>query len=155
MTVRRTITTLTATALFSAALLASAALAPWDQAKVAELAKQLLVTTGALADAFYKQPVPDVGSLQTRNYEQLREDVKRIDQEARKLSGSIGEGAGRDETLPIYKDLTQHVRSARDEAKRVSSGADVVEKAGSVRAVLNQLGPYYEPDFQALQPVNP
>jgi len=94
MTVRRAITTLTAIALFSAALVASAALAPWDQAKVAELAKQLLDTTGALADTFYKQPVPDVGSLQSRNYEQLRDDVKRIDQEARKLSSSIAKGAG-------------------------------------------------------------
>ena len=101
MTVRRAIATLTATALFSAALLARAALAPWDQAKVAELAKQLLDTTRALADTFYEQPVRDVGSLQSRNYEQLRDDVKRIDQAARKLSSSIAEGAGRDETLPI------------------------------------------------------
>ena len=48
--------------------------------------------------------------------------------------------------------LMQLARSARDEAARVFVAHDVGDRAGAVRRVLNQLGPYYDPDFPTLAP---
>jgi hypothetical protein len=44
------------------------------------------------------------------------------------------------------------VRIARDDAARSFNTEDVGQRAAAVRGVLNQLGPYYDPDFQALPP---
>jgi hypothetical protein len=131
---------------------ARAELAAWDQAKVAALAKQLTPATDALYDAFYKQPPATVGSGQARAYQRLKQDVRRIRTEARELDGALAKGEGQEATLPMYENLMQVVRDARDDARQVFTTADVAERASAVRALLNQLGPYYDPDFQAYQP---
>jgi hypothetical protein len=46
----------------------------------------------------------------------------------------------------------QLVRIARDDAAKTFNTQDVGKRAAAVRGVLNQLGPYYDPDFQALAP---
>jgi hypothetical protein len=131
---------------------ARAELAAWDQAKVTALAKDLETTSVALYDTFYKQPTPTVGSGQSRAYQRLKQEVRRIRSEARELGGALGKGEGQEATAPIYENLMQVVRDAREDARQVFTGADVADKASAVRSVLNQLGPYYDPDFQALQP---
>ena len=47
----------------------------------------------------------------------------------------------------------QTVNVAREEAKGLFTTNDVAEKAGAARAVLDQLGPYYDPDFKQLEKV--
>jgi hypothetical protein len=132
---------------------ARAELAAWDQAKVGALAKELEATTSALYDTFVKQPTPGLGSMQSRTYYRLKQEVRRIRSEARELAGSLEKGEGHEQTQPIYESLMQLVREARDDARQVFTTRDVEERAAAVRAVLNQLGPYYDPDFQTLQPV--
>jgi hypothetical protein len=72
--------------------------------------------------------------------------------EARELAASLEKGEGREQTLSIYDHLMQLVRIARDDAAKVFNTQDVAERAAAVRGVLNQLGPYYDPDFQVLAP---
>jgi len=61
--------------------------------------------------------------------------------------------AGHRDTVWIYEVLTSYARSARSEARTVFITKDVGERAAAVRRVLNQLGPYYDPDFQTLAPL--
>jgi hypothetical protein len=131
---------------------ARADLTPWDQQKVTALADQLVSATNALYNTFYKQPVPTLGSAQSRGYQRLKQDVKRIKSEARQLAGDLRKGKGREATTRGFQDLMVSVRDAREEARSVFTGADVAEKAAAARAVLEQLGPYYDPNFELPQP---
>lgn len=131
---------------------ARAELTAWDQTKVSALAKQLVDATKSLYNTFYKQPVPTAGSGQTRAYQRLKQNVRRLQSEARELAGALEKGDGQEETLPLYEHLMVTVRDAREEARQVFTTADVTDKAAVVRNILNQLGPYYDPDFQQLQP---
>ena len=132
---------------------ARAELAPWDAAQVGAIAKQLATASEALYDAVYKQPPPMTGSGQRNDYYRLKQRVRHLQAEARELAGAVGKGATQEETLPIYEDMMEVVRDARDDARRVFTTSDVSDKATVVRGLLNQLGPYYDPEFHALQPV--
>jgi hypothetical protein len=125
---------------------ARAELTAWDQAKVTSLAKQLEERSKTLYDTFYKQPPPQLGSGHSQDYRRLKQEVRR-------LAGALAKGEGREDTLPIYEQLMETVRSARDNARRVFSTQDVQARAGEVRQVLNELSPYYDPDATPLQPL--
>ena len=127
-------------------------LAAWDQAQVTGLGKELTVATEALYDTFIKQPSPGLGSMQSQAYYRLEHLVRLLRIEARELATSLEKGGGREQTLPIYENLMQLVRSARDDAGKVFVAHDVGDRAGAVRGVLNRLGPYYDPDFPTLAP---
>ena len=131
---------------------ASGELAAWDQDRVAALAKNLATTTDALYETFTQQPQPDPGSMQSRSYHGLEHRVRVLRVEARVLVKSLEEGDGREQTVWIYDNLMSHGRSARYEARAAFVAEDVGERAAAVRAALNQLGPYYDPDFQTLAP---
>jgi hypothetical protein len=147
----RLLTSLAIAALFFAPS-ARGELAAWDQAQVTRLAKELTTATDSLYNTFIKQPPPNVGSMQTQGYHRLKQWVRLLRIEARELANSLGEGEGREQTLPIYDNLMQLTRSARDDAARVFVAQDVGERAGAVRGVPNRLGPYYDPDFPILAP---
>ena len=86
------------------------------------------------------------GVGQHRAYYRLKQNVRRLRGEARQLASSLGEGAGQDETLPVYEHMMQTVREARSDASQVFLTSDVQERASAVRGLLNQLSPYYDPD---------
>jgi hypothetical protein len=132
---------------------AGAELAPWDQGKVTGIANQLESAAQDLYDTFYKQPVPTVGSGQARSYQRLKQKIRGIRTQARQLAGDLEKGEGLEATLPAYEDVMQMVHSARDDARKVFTTKDVEEKATVVREQLNQLGPYYDPNYEALKPV--
>jgi hypothetical protein len=136
-----------------AAAPSGADLAKWDQAKVTTLAKQLADATQALNDTFYKQPPPGRGSMQSRGYQQLKQKIRATRMEAGALSASLEKGEGYEETLPSYDSMMELVRAARRDAQQVFSTADVQQKASTVRGILNELSPYYDPDAVPLQPV--
>ena len=122
----------------------------WDSEKVKTLAEQLQVATNELYDAFYKQPT--LGVAQNKVYYRLKQDTRRLRTESGQLSKALAKGAGRDETLPIWQDLMQDVRSALDHAPSVFRTKDVQQKAEAARAILDQLAPYYGPDAAATEP---
>jgi hypothetical protein len=131
---------------------ARAELAGWDQAQVTALAKELTTATDSLYDTFLKQPTPDVGSMQSNAYYRLKQFVRMLRVQASLFARSLEDGEGREQTVWIYETLMSLARSARDDAGRVFVTRDVGERAAAVRGVLNQLGPYYDPDFQRLPP---
>lgn len=131
---------------------ARAELAAWDQPKVTALGNELVQATDALYDTFRKQPPPTVGSMQASSYHRLKQFVRMLHVVSRELARSLEQGEGREETLTLYENLMQLARSARDEAGRVFIVQDVSQRAAAVRQVLNQLGPFYDPDFPPLAP---
>ena len=78
--------------------------------------------------------------------------VRMLHNESHELAGSLEKGDGREQTLTIYENLMQLTRLAREDASKVFVAQDVSQRAAAVRAVLNRLGPYYDPDFQTLSP---
>lgn len=136
-----------------AAAPAHAELQKWDAAKVTALAGQLRTATQDLYDTFYKQLPPTAGSGQNREFYRLKQVTRMLKTESRELSEHLAKGAGRDETLPIYESLMEMVRTARELGARIFATEDLKQKASTARGLLNQLGPYYDPDFQTLQPV--
>jgi hypothetical protein len=132
---------------------ARAELAKWDQAKVSDLGNQLSDAAKNLQDTFYKQPPATLGSGQSRDYQRLKQTLRRLRQEVDQLKGDLAKGAGQEETLPEYEDLMIAVRDAREIASRLFVVQDMKDAASKTRAVLNQLAPYYDPDAVPLQPV--
>lgn len=126
--------------------------AAWDQARVTVLAKELAAAVDALDESFGRQPQPEPGSTRSRSYHALDHRVRMLGVESRMLVQSLEEGEGREQTLWIYDNLLSHGRSARYEARSAALAEEVGERAGAVRAALNQLGPFYDPDFQVLAP---
>jgi hypothetical protein len=129
---------------------ARADLQPWDAEKASTLARELQTATKELYDAFYKQPKMTAGKART--YYRLQQDIRHLRSDARELAEALGRGGSRDETLPVYEDLMQTVRRAREDAPQVFTTADVQERAAVVRGLLNQLSPFYDPDAVPLQP---
>jgi hypothetical protein len=128
-------------------------LAAWDQAKVIGFAKDLARATDALHETFMQQPPPpNPGSTQSESYYRLKHRVWMLRMEARVLLKSLEEGNAREQTELTYEMLMSHARSARYEASIVFVAKDVGERAAAVRGALNQLGPYYDPDFRTLAP---
>jgi len=140
---------------FGGLLLAPSArgeLAGWDQAQVTALAKEVATATDSLYDTFLKQPTPSVRSMQSQAYCRLKQFVRLLGVEARDFASSLENSEGGEPTLPIYENLMQLARSARDDAAKVFVAHDVGDRAAVVRGVLNRLGPYYDPDFPTLTP---
>lgn len=125
---------------------AGAELAAWDQARATALARELVAATNALYDAFYKQPQPAGTPRSARDYHRLKQDLRRIQNEARGLAADLERGEGPEETLPAFEDLMVTVRWARERAQSLFTTRDVQERASAVRAILNQLAPFYDPD---------
>lgn len=148
--IRRTILALALGVLCAGFGAARADVREWDPERVKSLAEQLQVATNALYDAFYKQPIP--GVAQNKVYYRLKQDIRTLRTDTRHLSDALAHGAGRDETLPIWQDLTQAVQSAIDHAASVFTTRDVDQKARAAAAILDQLAPYYDPDAASTEP---
>jgi hypothetical protein len=131
---------------------ARAELVAWDQARVREISTELVTATDALYETFRKQAPPDIASMHANAHHELKQFVRLLRIEARELARSLEDGEGREPTLPLYRNLMQLARSARDHAARVFVTRDVGDRAAAVRRVLNELGPYYDPDFPPLVP---
>jgi len=127
-------------------------LATWDQAQVAQLTTELVTATDALHETFLKQPDPGVGSMQSNAYLRLKQWIRMLEAQSRALAESTAKGEAREETLAMYDNVMQLARSAREDAGKAFISKEVSERAAAVRAVLNRLGPYYDPDFQTLVP---
>lgn len=132
---------------------ARAEVTAWDQAKVTSLAQQLETATNDLNETFRRQPVPSVGSMQSRAFFRLRHEIRSLRRESRSLARALERGAGHDETLPSFTSLMQTVAAARDEAPRVFTSKELVERSDAARAILNQLSPFYDARFPQLERV--
>jgi len=131
---------------------ASGEVAAWDQAKVTRVSKELAAATDALQETFTQSRSQNRGALLSDTYREVEYLVQMVRSEAHILVASLGDGDGREQTAWLYEVLTSHARSARYGADRLGVSPDVGERAAAVRRVLNELGPYYDPDFRMLAP---
>jgi transposase len=115
----------------------------WDQARATALAQELARAADALYDAFYKQPQPPLTPRSRRDYERLKQDLRRIENEARGLAAKLARGGGPEETRPAFEYLMVTVRWAGERARSVFTTRDVEERAAAVGALLDQLAPLY------------
>jgi hypothetical protein len=72
----------------------------WDQGKVAVLTRQLANSAAEIRRDFGKQPVPEVGSKESRTYLILSDDLRLIESESGELAERIAKGASADESYP-------------------------------------------------------
>lgn len=126
------------------ASLASAELAAWDQEKVTAIAAELVEATKDLRSSLRKQPPPTLGQPGMASFHRLRDELSTIETTAGRLHRSLVEGETRDETLPTYRRMIRSVRSAREDARRISIGEPVAGKIQTAADALRRLGPYYE-----------
>ena len=135
------------------ASVARAELAPWDQTKVTELAKQLASAASALSQTFRQQPPPQLGSPQRLVFYRLDQEIRQLRRESSTLARSLARGADREQAQPSYESLMETVRRARDHARRLFAVADVQQRADAALEILNQLRPFFEADAAPLEPV--
>jgi len=134
------------------AVVARAELAPWDQARVTELAKQLASATSELSQTFRRQPPPQLGSPQRLVFFRLDREIRQLRRESSSLARSLERGADRDRAQPSYESMMETVRNARNNARRLFATADVQQRADAALEILNQLRPYFEPNAKPLEP---
>jgi hypothetical protein len=121
----------------------------WDQSRVSELASQLQEAVKGLRDSARKQGRPTGGSGQVRAYNRLLDRLRLIEAESRHLAASLGGGAGRDETEPVFERLDLLRRDAAEEARRLFMTKPLMDRIETARGVLEELRPYYQGPGQA------
>jgi hypothetical protein len=117
--------------------------AKWDQARVTDIALKLRDATKDLYVEALKSPDKPVGSSRRAQYS-AREDLRQINNMARRLASQLKAGKGRDETHGIYERLQMKRRDAEEEGRKIDIGQSVLEKIGPVNDLLRQLSPYYD-----------
>ncbi len=142
------LTTLTMLVLSTALIGAPTArgdLAAWDQEKVTAIASELAQAAQELRDALAKEPVPlTMGRPGRRAFFSLREDVHLIASASQRLQRALGEGAGLDETYPIYRKILVAARSSQQELWRIPLGESVSGKLEATAEAIRRIRPFYE-----------
>jgi len=115
----------------------------WDQAEVAALADELYEAVKDLRESVRRAGDPGVVSGQARSTHRLRDSLRVIANEARHLATRLHEGAGRDETLPVFQRIGELRLRAAEDARRIDLLQPVRDRIEAARSVLEKLEPYY------------
>ena len=128
-------------ALLAAPGLAGAQEQAWDQEKVAAIASEL---AGVVNEADRLMRTRQLGDQNKRDFYRLRETVRRLRNESRRLSSLLENGEGHDETLSVYEQMGVHVRDAREIIARMFTVSPLAEQVRAARGLLDQLAVYYD-----------
>ena len=132
-------------ALAGASAAQGAELATWDQEKVTAIAGDISQAAQELRDALSKEPVPTIGGRPGRRaFFALREEVHFLASASRRLHNVLGEGAGLDETYPIYRKLLEAARRGARELWRMGLGEPVSGKIEATADAIRRIRPFYE-----------
>ncbi len=131
---------------------ASADRADWNQEEVTKIAAQLRDSTKDLRDTLRRDMPSSPGTGQRQAQTRLLDNLRRIENETRKLAIELESGKDREATFPVYQRLMMLVRDAREEARRQMLQQSSLDKITVARDALNQLGPFYEKDFKPTAP---
>jgi hypothetical protein len=115
----------------------------WDQAEAAALADQLYEAVKDLRDSVRKASDPSIASGQARATHRLSDTLRLIRNESKHLAARLAEGAGRDETFPVFRRIGQLRLQAAEDARRIMLVQPVLERIDAARSVLEKLEPYY------------
>lgn len=150
MSYRVALAILCSSTIFLAGLPAASEPVPWDAEKVSELARKLATEVSAI-DRVMRSG--QLGDQSRRDFYRLRETVRRMRNETRRLADLLEAGSGHDETLPIFEQLGVQVRDAREIGNRMFITTGLQARFAAARAVLDELAKYY--DAHPLPPPRP
>jgi hypothetical protein len=121
-----------------------AGLAPWNQARAAELGGQL----AAAADAWQlevRRENPDrLGAGSAEEGIDLTRKAQILSEQARSLAGHLKAGQGRDQTYNTFRSLKEQVDDAEVDQARTELGDQAGAAWAKFKGVFDQLKPYYE-----------
>ena len=131
-----------------ASVAAHAELAAWDQARVTDLAGQLSKAADDAYTVLYKEPSLG-GGIGGGGGEgsDMPGTMRRIQEEARSLSGHLEKGADQHKTSGMYKNIMESVRDLRVDAQEAFETNDVTTALAKMQDVLTQLAPYYDKNW--------
>jgi hypothetical protein len=115
----------------------------WDLAEVAALADELYEAVKDLRDSARRASDPGIASGQARSTHRLLDTLRLIRNESKHLASRLNEGAGRDETLPVFRRIGQLRLQAAEDARRLMLLQPVLDRIEAARSVLEKLEPYY------------
>ena len=134
---------------------AAAPTTPWDQAAVTSLAGQLAKACVELYDEYYRTPGSNggqIGSGDAQDAWRLKQKLRRIQEQAQDLAGSLAAGKGRDETLPDMEDVGELARDVRVMLSRMFVQSPLQARIDTARDIWLKLMPYYGLTPPAVKP---
>ena len=134
-----------AVAVFCLGLLGTSANAaeqlPWDQAKVTAIAKQLIPAEN---EAYHAILPGQLGDINPNAFYQLREIMRRIRGESRRLADLLEKGEGHDATWPVFEQLALQVRNAQELVDQLFVPEPLSGKLKAANGLVQELTPYYK-----------
>jgi hypothetical protein len=125
---------------------ASAQPAPWDQAKVTALAKDLSAAANAwwlaLRDEGDDQDF--VGSGDSQDYDQMTRESRALTEASEGLVGNLSAGKGRADTLDMYKSMKEVMDDLAVDKQRAFLEDPTIAAGKKLKSTFQQLTPYYE-----------
>ena len=125
---------------------ARAELATWDQEKVTTIAAEISQAAQALRSALRREPPRALGQPGVRAFWVLRDEMQVIVSSSRRLHDALSQGAGMEETYPIYRRLLRTARRADRETRQLGLGKPVPEKIDATADAIRRIRPFYEED---------
>jgi len=120
--------------------LASAAESEWNQERVAALAQDLIEPVEALGVDLESRPA--VAGKETARAE-VMSVVGRLQLRARELARQLANGAGRDETVALFREVEALHRRAAELSREYPAPFDMHIHVDRVRETTTQLARYY------------
>jgi len=122
---------------------ASAELATWDQARVTELAQQLVQASDAWEQAVRKQSGGDIGSGEAELG--LGTKARVLKEQSQALAGHLAKGQGYDKTHNYYRSLKELIDDTEEIAQRSELEEPTMDAWAKVADLQRQIAPYYDP----------
>jgi len=144
-------TILMALALVSLPAMVGAELLPWDQAKVAELGRELATTMSAARQTALKEPTLQNAVTGRLAAERFLRTMRSLETSTRQLARKLEAGEGREETEGTGRKIGTLLRDAQEDSRRLMISQTLREKIDPVVDVINRLSPYYS-DKSPLMP---
>jgi hypothetical protein len=119
---------------------ASAAELEWNQARVAALARDLIEPLEALrTDLQGQAPVPEKEPARTA----VVNDVERLHSRARELAQRLASGAGRAETVALFREVQTLQSQALKHARQYPAPFEMHVHTDRIQSITSQLARYY------------
>ena len=129
-----------ATLVLSPVLSASAAELEWNQERVTALARELIEPLAALrADLKSRPPVSGKEEARTA----VMNDVERLESRARELAQRLADGAGRAETIALFREVETLQSQAMKHAQEYPAPFDMHVYIDRAQSTTIQLARYY------------
>jgi hypothetical protein len=114
---------------------------PWDQKKVTSLAKDLVP---AVNDAYQAILPGQLGDMDPNAFYRLREILRRVRGESRRLASLLEKGEGHDPTWPVFEQLAMQVRNAQELVSRLFVPESLSSKLGAAKDIVREITPFYK-----------